>query len=1286
MQGGERGTKSKRAAPKKATPKKATPKRATLKRATPKRATPKKATPKKATPKKAVPNKAPKKGAPKKAARKKSTPKSPRLNEPRGEYESGLEVTASAIAQLDESALGLLMHDLVFAEAYRSGTPVDQIWINTEERAGDGGGDATTPAPTRSSNWFGSTETCWQFKAGSAGTPARIANEVANTMPAATLRRGGRYVVVCNASNSGTAGHANRLAALKKVAREEGIPSSRIDVITSETLTTWCNSIPAVASRWSGLPSSIWRLDQWSQSPEHQHEWKPLPGQRERTDELARMIDPISGSVQHLHVVGAPGVGKTRFVLELCKAASWASLVVYARQAEDAPLVEILDGAAAHPSAMLLVVADETPSSDLRILRSSLDLSSGRVRLITIGHDPSPDIARIPTEQIRKMDVPTMTLVVRQWYPGMPLETAAFVARFCDGYVRLARLAADAIARDSTLDVGGLLGQNDIVGFMKHLLGEKDRKALYVVAVLDHLGWDDEFADEGKVVAECLGQTWINVRADVEAIHRQLGVAPRGGRFRYISPEPLGAYLALEAWVIYKEQLVALPDKLPSDRARNAFYARLNLISSNPSTSTFAREQLRQTFFQVADLQHVASVRKWSALAAADPHYASLMVRTLLESSSSEERRLIKDEARRRLVDGLVRLAWMSDAFIDATLSVGLLAEEETATWSNNATGEFTARFSLWLGGTEVAYVDRLPVLDRMLEIDRPALTSLVVLALAAVGDSHSHRTSLPPIIPGANPVEWEPRRVSEVEECVDAALQRVVKIAAATGALSVAEKCVELVERCRDLLLNETAREQLMTVIRTLSARFPALRTKLHKVIAEFLDAERNLIKRATATELEPIQALKDDLRDRTLNGRLREAVELWPSDVAAPIPTTLVADLLANASTVADALLWLTSGEATRTWDLGAALGAADQQNVLLAPVTAFAIRGNDLRFVGGYLVGRQRVLGVAWLEDLLDEKSDDTPDVGLVVEVTWRALSTGRAAQRIVRLARRGLLQGHHAGQLAFGPWSSEIPESSFRDVVSVFMDEPAFHAAAIAMLDHRLEVHKEEWGDLAEFAARAVSTIALIRSSGMTAFHWGRVATRVAKERASDVAGAILDAAAVRDLQSWFVGHHEAARILDICVATDPTGVWERLRPHLEDYDQASRFRVGFPRGLVDRLPRQSILDWIEESPTVRAPTIARLANGGLRTGDIWCELLRRYGSAADIGNVIFSTYVSGMWSGSASEHWLSLAGNLEQETLAPFDPAVRRWAKASIEKLKRLAEQDRSREAEEELGL
>ena len=219
------------------------------------------------------------------------------------------------------------------------------------------------------------------------------------------------------------------------------------------------------------------------------------------------------------------------------------------------------------PEVRLTVVADEAQPERLEPLRDSVGRADGRVRLITIGSCQTPDSSRISPVSVEPLDAAAMREVIRGWHPDMPLEHVEFVTRFADGYMRLGRLTATAVAEDPSATVPNLLSRQEIRRFLNRLLGAGERRALYVVAVLTQVGWKDDKQQEGQAITEHLGLNWEDVRYQVEQFDQRMGIARRGGRYRYISPNPLGIYLAYEAWETYPDLLRSLPERLPSELA-----------------------------------------------------------------------------------------------------------------------------------------------------------------------------------------------------------------------------------------------------------------------------------------------------------------------------------------------------------------------------------------------------------------------------------------------------------------------------------------------------------------------------------------------------------------------------------------------------------------------------------------------------------------------------------------------------------------------------------------------
>ncbi|TVR84997.1 MAG: ATP-binding protein, partial [Rhodospirillales bacterium] len=683
-------------------------------------------------------------------------------------------------------------------------------------------------------DWLGETDTCWQLKARASGTPARLKGEVGKPLPEQSLAAGGRFVVVASGSTNGKKGESDRLKTLTDEASAAGIPSERIEVIGSERLAGWCNQNPAVAARWAGRPDGLWTLSDWANAEVHQVPWQAPDSIKEEIARQRSALEFETGSVQHLHIHGPPGVGKTRFVLELCREAPWSASVIYLQQASDMRLVELIDGAVADPAVRLVVVADEIQPEQLRPLRDAVARADGRIRLVTVGHCPTPEPARIPALLVGPIDREMAAKVISGWYPAMPTEHVDFIVRFADGYVRLARLAADAVARDTSLDVRGLLSRDEIRAFLDGMLGTEDRSALHVVAVLESVGWTEDVQIEGEAIARHFGLAWNHVRSKVSEFDRRFGIVPRGGRYRYISPTPLGIHLAVEAWTTFPDLLRSLPDALPTEGAKDAYYERLRSIASNPQVQDYARQELA-FFFQLDDFVDARAVRRWSALSAADPNQAAASIRHALEGTAPEERSRIEDRARRETVWALVRLAWRPGAFFDATKALALLAEAENESWANNATAEFVGRFQIFLGGTAVPYLDRLAVIDELVATDRVPLVRLALKALAQVGERQAYRIGSEPASDEVPEKEWHPSTGRENLECVLAALERLTKLAG-LDTVELESDFVAAANSLAMMLRDSPLRSAVATLFDAVRTSYPEAREPLRRSIADVI------------------------------------------------------------------------------------------------------------------------------------------------------------------------------------------------------------------------------------------------------------------------------------------------------------------------------------------------------------------------------------------------------------------------------------------------------------------
>lgn len=1202
-------------------------------------------------------------------------------------FRDALQVSPELIARMSDADLNKLMLQLLRAQSYRCGSPANEIRVNAEGRAKDDGCDGWSAKPERADDWLGSADTCWQFKARAAGEPSRLAGEVVKQIPRETLVGGGRFVLIASGSASGKRGEDDRRDALRREAEADNIPTSGIDVVGSERLALWCNQHPAVAACWAGRPDGLWTLADWASSEEHQFPWRASEPVVAEIGLRRVELDPNAGSVFHLHIHGPPGVGKTRFALELCRGAEWCGAVIYVRDASDLRLPELLDSAVRDLGVQLVVVADEVQFGQLRTLRDSVGRGEGRVRLITVGLSRSPDPNRIPALEVKPLSSKLMSQVIKGWHPSMPLECVDYIARFADGYVRLACMTARAVLSRQAMSIGSLLGRDEIRMFLDGMLGADDRRALYVVAVLSCVGWSGEREAEGQIVANHLGLDWNDVRYEVEACHRRYGIAPQGGRYRYISPAPLGIRLAVEAWTIYPGLLRTLPDALRSDEARDAYYERLEAMASTSKTQEFARKTL-PSFSRLEDFVDAQAVRRWSALSAADPAGAAGGILRVLLGATVEQRMGIEERARREAVRTLVRLGWGTSSFRDAVKALALLAEAENETFADNASEEFVAKFRVVLGGTAVPYCDRLNVLNDILAMGRPSLMRLVVRALAQVGSRCSWRRVSGPPSDEVPEREWRPTDDRERLACVEHAM-RILAGIADSGDPELREDLVMTATELARFLRSSPVREHVVRFYGSVRRAYPDAREELRRSIWELLCNEKRIWRQLDEGALSEIESLHSQFEDRSLGARLRQYVgqPSWASDERADL-ASLARELVADRDVLSTHWPWLTSGEAVDGWRLGEALAVEDAKGDLDSVLSRLDCRGRDLRVLCGYVAARRERRGVEWFEAWLDAEVNRTPpDLQVLFEVSWRLGATARTAVWVTRAIREYDVDVRLVGQLGLGRWGEDLPVETLAEVLDAMIGH-GHHETAVAILEYRMKKDASELDKWEKQALALVTSRELIRSSQMSSYYWKEIADQLVTRYAREIASAIFRAqvnGGDRASGTWFLEHSQAVDVLYQCVRADAQGVWEELRPYLAVPAEANMFSIGFPDGVVDLLPANEVGRWIAEDPRDRAALVAKLVSMDFASDQtLAARLLGDFGHDGEVAEAFFSAYLSGSCTGQASAHWRSRARALEGVATKTRLHKLKGWAEKRARKLEKMAEEEEKWEKEEDL--
>jgi hypothetical protein len=655
-----------------------------------------------------------------------------------------------------------------------------------------------------------------------------------------------------------------------------------------------------------------------------------------------------------------------------------------------------------------------------------------------------------------------------------------------------------------------------------------------------------------------------------------------------------------------------------------------------------------------------------------------------LRGETVENRKKITGNARRELVWALERLAWRSSSFHDAVKSLAFLAEAENETWGNNATGEFIERFQIFLGGTALPYLDRLPVLDDLLLENRQALSSLVVRALAQIGNQQDTRIGGSPDTDEVPEAEWHPENGQVARECLNAGVNRLIQIAK-QGMPGIQSDLLYAATHFSMLLRVPTVRQLVADYFDAIRQAYPETREALRRIISDLIDRETKYWKDLSSTEIEELKGFHHRFEDHSLSARLMQYVghEAWDEEEK-PDLKPLAKELLSPPNLLVQHWQWLTSGEASNAWRLGEALAEIDDKGELDRIFLSLSVTDPDLRLLCAYICARRRVLGDKWYEDWVLSQAVRSPKpVTLLFDLAWRCGATDTVANTLSSVLDTEPVNPGVVGRLGFGQWAETVSFEVMERLLST-MAKTGHSKTVIAILAHQLKspIDIERWRNL---ALQLVQSSELIRSEDMISHYWSKVAQKLVGNYSKEIASAVLREQANRGAGFWFSEHSNAAKVLKECVETNPGSVWEAIRPYLSSKDTAPMFTIGFPKGLLEKMPVEDIESWIAENPDDHASIIARITNKDFSTDEtLASRIIGKYGENDHVAGAFFSAFVSGSWYGPASAHWDVLADSLEKVAGQTRLPNLRRWATNSVQSLRRMAERDRQREEEEEL--
>jgi hypothetical protein len=517
--------------------------------------------------------------------------------------------------------------------------------------------------------------------------------------------------------------------------------AAKIRVWRQSKICALLHQFPAVSLQIKNLSGfQLLSHDQWADRSEMRQPFVAASEQQKAIENLRAAIrDDSQGSI-HVRVLGEPGIGKTRLILETMNFDDLKPLVLYADKGTkiDGSVVSALR--AAKHARIILVVDECGPEFRSELVRNFSSFGPS-LKIVSIHQDRDEADGASEYRLFEMPPLPDAEIETILMSYGVDPTVAPGWAGLCEGSPRVAHVIGqnlrdhpdDPLKSDGTAPIWvRFIAANDGPDTETY---RRRHLVLCSVALFKKFGWGHQVrAGAYEIYDRIISKLDTSIsKAQFTSIieHMASRKVLQGDNFLYITPKALHIKLWTDWW---KQQGASLNvDQLVKEltpHMRQWFGEMIEYAEAAPISKQVIGDLLGpQGLYANSDwLNTKDGSRFFFNLSVANPPAAiRLLERTI--GKMDREALLRFEDGRRSVIWALGSLALYDDMFKPAAQLLLALAEAETESWSNNASGVFTGLFSLGYGAvapTGLAPEHRLPVLTAALaQNERRAMLAL---------------------------------------------------------------------------------------------------------------------------------------------------------------------------------------------------------------------------------------------------------------------------------------------------------------------------------------------------------------------------------------------------------------------------------------------------------------------------------------------------------------------------------------------------------------------------------
>lgn len=642
----------------------------------------------------------------------------------------------SELGKLDsKQGTGLFLR-LLRCEVIANGLSPKDVVLSLNSNAPDGGIDAKVDNSPTSNSLLAKGSTYYQIKTGSGFKPwqlgalkkelfgksnvtssrKRLGDEIKTC-----LDQDGTYVLVTLGHDLLPLQHTNAVTHLTDLFRSRGYTDPKVAVYGQGQIAGELDKYPSLCLDLIGLDDGgFLSIEGWKNNAQMQVALQLGSEQEKLIKEIRAALR--ENAVQHVRVIGEPGIGKTRLVLESVSVDDIAPSVVYVRSGEEFQRSKLFNELLKPDRCYsVTLVIDDCDNRDRASIWSVLKGRSG-IKLVTIDHGPD----ETHDSAMRTYHCPPLAdEQIRNILFGYLQQNADLHnwAEWCSGSPRVAHLVGENLNRNpdhvlkSPADVPiwdrFIIGHKEMDGWD----AEQHRIVLRHVALFQRFGFESPVSVEGEFICSLVKRiyptmTWGRFQTIVQD-YRDKRIL-QGSHTLCIVPKALHVHLWIDFWKNHGHgfQFQAFMEQIPTGMKR--WFLQLFIYAHGSPPAQKVVQDILSTTGPFSDHDFLVSetgLQFLNYLSEADPSATlALLERTI--KTWSHEQLYAWHTGRQDIVWALEKIVVWDEFFTRAVNVLIPMALVENERHSNNSKGLLLSLFNVWDTATQAAPSKRFPILQ----------------------------------------------------------------------------------------------------------------------------------------------------------------------------------------------------------------------------------------------------------------------------------------------------------------------------------------------------------------------------------------------------------------------------------------------------------------------------------------------------------------------------------------------------------------------------------------------